>query len=123
MDMQLRGRSPKQSPLAGQSRAPRDRLSVGMTDKMPVSPKMRLLRRFTSRNDNTGPHATPEAWPGSYISTTSVRTAELRKKSTGKLRSRNYLPSKLIKVSMAARGHVPGHDYAATVASQDPSDS
>ena len=39
-----RSKTTKQSPLVGQSHEARDNLSIGMTGKMPVPPKMRLLR-------------------------------------------------------------------------------
>ena len=74
------GASAKRSPLVGQSREARDSLSIGMTGKIPVPPKMRLLRRLTPRNDNTG-RLHPKIKLVRHNSPKSVKSAEQRKQS------------------------------------------
>ena len=51
MDLSLRGRQPEAISIVGHASS----LSIRMTGKMPVPPKMGLLRRFTPRNDKLGP--------------------------------------------------------------------
>ncbi len=87
--MSLRGPSPKQSPLVERASS----LSIGMTGKMPVPPKMRLLRRLTPRNDNIG-RLHPKMKLVRHNSPKSVKSAERRKQPTGSKKRRDLLQQK-----------------------------